>query len=400
MGMVTSHRMPSTPAPCLPEPVDPAEPPLPSAARNDPARTDPAPRIWLLAGGRAGDRAQLVTLARALGAPFEERRLTFNRLRAVPNVVLGASRLTVDRRRSDDLAPPWPDLVLASGRRSAPVARWIRARSQGRSRLVHVGRPWLPVKHFDLVITTPQYGLPDASNVLHNTLTLNRPAADDLDSAARAWAPRFAALPRPWTALLIGGDARPYELDADSAERLARAASRLAASRGGSLLVTTSPRTGMAQVRRLESAISVPCHVHRIDPAADAENPYLAYLALADSFVVTGDSASMLSEACATGKPVFIFALTERPDLRLRLVRWFHGLAKGASRRPTLARCYDTLVDVGLIGSVRAMPRFHQALIEQGYAARLGEDAAGSGPPGGDDLARAVGRVRALLGET
>jgi hypothetical protein len=45
--------------------------------------------------------------------------------------------------------------------------------------------------------------------------------------------------------------------------------------------------------------------VHFWNGADDGENPYRGYLAAADRIVVTPDSVNMLSEACATGKPVF-----------------------------------------------------------------------------------------------
>ena len=38
-------------------------------------------------------------------------------------------------------------------------------------------------------------------------------------------------------------------------------------------------------------------------------NPYFGMLGLADCIVVTGDSVNMVSEACATGKPVHVFQL-------------------------------------------------------------------------------------------
>lgn len=41
----------------------------------------------------------------------------------------------------------------------------------------------------------------------------------------------------------------------------------------------------------------------RIAPA----NPYYGFLGLADAVIATGDSVSMCSEACATGRPVFIY---------------------------------------------------------------------------------------------
>src|SRR5262245_52190306 len=70
------------------------------------------PRVWVLLGASAGDNAQLLRLAEALGWPFEAKRTRYNRLNRCPNLLLGASKLTVDTRRSDPLAPPWPDLVI------------------------------------------------------------------------------------------------------------------------------------------------------------------------------------------------------------------------------------------------------------------------------------------------
>ena len=39
------------------------------------------------------------------------------------------------------------------------------------------------------------------------------------------------------------------------------------------------------------------------------DNPYFAYLGAADHIVVTGDSVTMISEACSTGKPVYVVDL-------------------------------------------------------------------------------------------
>src|SRR5262249_9629003 len=58
----------------------------------------------------------------------------------------------------------------------------------------------------------------------------------------------------------------------------------------------------------LLASIDVPHRIFCWGPDAGA-NPYFAFLALADSIVVTCDSASMLAEACATRKPVYMFDL-------------------------------------------------------------------------------------------
>ena len=39
------------------------------------------------------------------------------------------------------------------------------------------------------------------------------------------------------------------------------------------------------------------------------ENPYHAFLAAADAFLVSADSVNMVSEACFTGKPVYVLPL-------------------------------------------------------------------------------------------
>jgi mitochondrial fission protein ELM1 len=56
----------------------------------------------------------------------------------------------------------------------------------------------------------------------------------------------------------------------------------------------------------------------------------MALLALADAIVVTSDSVSMVSEACATGKPVHVFSIGGD----YKKLRAFHSRlqAEGATR--------------------------------------------------------------------
>ena len=57
--------------------------------------------------------------------------------------------------------------------------------------------------------------------------------------------------------------------------------------------------------------------------AGGTDNPYLAYLALGDQFIVTGESASMLTEACATGKPVHVARHLRDRKLQRALMQFF-----------------------------------------------------------------------------
>jgi len=367
-----------------------------------------SPKVWVLLGNKAGGNGQLTSLASALGWPYEKKQLVFNPLNRCPNLWLGASLTSLNRRRSSSLTPPWPDVVIAASRRSAPVARWIKKQSGGRTRLVHLLHTQAPFELFDLIITTPQYCLPPRQNVLHNTMALNRIAPEHLTAAAAQWETRLVDLPRPYTVLLVGGNSSTYQLDLATAADLGRQASAHVRTIGGSLLVSTSPRTSSSAAEALLAAIDCPAHCYRWRPN-DAENPYLAYLALADSFIVTADSASQVIEACLMGKPVSVFEWPSQFPFWLRMKaaprRWLerqrdqtNGRGR-AERQNGLARLYDHLVYLGLIRPTRDFDAYWQALKQRGLIARFGEVAHALPHQPLDDMERAVARIRQLFAD-
>jgi len=333
------------------------------------AASEQAPTVWCLHGRHAGDNAQIDAFAAALGWPARTHRLRFSALSRLPGWLRGASRLGL-AGSEPALAPPWPDLIIAAGRRSASVARWIVRQSGGHTRSVLLGRPRSPLAAFDLVVTTPQYGLPVRSNVLH----LPAPPAASVTADTRDieyWRQRWAALPRPWVGVLAGGDRAPYRLDADAAARLGDAAAALAARRGGSVLASTGPRTSPLATDALFGQLGEATFRHRY--ARDqAENPYRAVLALADAFIVTGDSASMLAETAATGKPVAVFDLPAQHRGAQRLLHWLEqrlGLveraagSRGTARQQNrLGRLYDQLLAAGFVSRARDVSAVQRSL--------------------------------------
>jgi len=359
------------------------------------------PKVWVLLAGKAGGNGQLMSLADALGWPYETKQLRYNSLNHCPNLFLGSSILSVERHRSSPLEAPWPDLVLASSRRSAPVARWIKKQSGGHARLVHLIHTQAPLHLFDLVITTPQYRVPLRPNVLCNTAPLNRPAPDRLAAAASRWQVRLANLPRPYTALLVGGNSSVYELNPAIATTLARQASAQVRRVGGSLLVSTSPRTPASVVEAVFAALDCPAHCYRWRPN-DADNPYLAYLALADSFIVTVDSASQVVEACVTNKPVYVFTWPTRARSPFLLEGgfrcWFrlqgHGMLQHSRR---VAQVYEQLVYWGFIRPTRDFAASLQILKQKGLVAQLGSASDSQLREPLDDMERTVARIRQLF---
>lgn len=314
--------------------------------------------IWVLLGAKHGDNQQLLAIARSLNLPFRVIPLRFNRAARQAPLILGASRLSW--RSELPLESPWPRAVLAAGRKSVPAARWIRRRSRGRTRLIHVNRPWAPLSWFDLIITTPQYALPERPNVMANLMPFTPPPSERPPAAALPAS--AAALPRPWTVVLVGGKSRPYVLDDTAAADLAKTVNARVRATGGSAWLLDSPRTPATAMDLIELALEVPSRVSRWK---DGEKLYGTLQGLADHFIVTADSASMLTEALLTGKPVTLFDLPMRPDLKSRIaLAW----RTAAERAPSsmVAWGFRTAVELGLLSSVRDLSRLHSALADAG----------------------------------
>lgn len=318
---------------------------------------NPVP-VWVLLGARHGDNQQLLAIAQAMNRPYRVIPLHFNRVADLPPLLLGTSRLSW--RTECALQPPWPQAVLAAGRKSVPAARWIRQQSGGQTRLIHVNRPWAPLAWFDLIVTTPQYAVPRRPNVLINLMPFVLPAQDD--PSAVPLTDHVASMPRPWTAVLVGGRSRPYVLDEASAHQLAQTVNEQLCASGGSAWILGSPRTQNAVMNVLESMLRGPTHVSRW---GQGENLYRTLLREADRFIVTTDSASMLTEALLSGRAVTPFKLPARPHWRWRLAATWRAAAE---RRPgsTTAWLYERAVDLGLLSTVRDMGRLQRALAEAG----------------------------------
>ena len=273
--------------------------------------------VWVLADTRAGTANQALGVAEALGMPFQVislKKKTF--YESFASIAPSISSHLLPTSHTMTLRPPWPHIIIAAGRRAALVARWIRISALKTSLstpfLVQIMFPgWQRLADFNLVaIPNHDRLLQTPDNVLHITGAPHRLTPRRLLKAAEQWKNRFYSLPKPRIVCLVGGaSGRWRPLTADIARTLAKQTANLATIHGGSVLVTTSRRTGRAATAALFSELTdagVPLFIHYWRESA--ENPYTALLALADSVVVTGDSVSMCTEACAQPGPVFIFS--------------------------------------------------------------------------------------------
>jgi mitochondrial fission protein ELM1 len=330
-------------------------------------------RIWALLGARAGDNDQVIALAEALGLPFEIKQLEYNGLRRLGPRLLGRSLISLTRNSRDlVLREPPPDLTISTGHRSVAVVRALRHRSRGRTRSIHVGFPRVSPARFDLVIATPQYPIPDHPRLLRVPYALTRAATAAADPADRA---RLASLPAPRRLLIVGGPTLFWKLPETDVLRTLAAMLDEAREAGGSVLVTTSPRTPPA----LEQAIAQALDVSGVPTllAAPRKPPsYVSLLEAADSIRVTADSVAMVSDSIWTGKPVALVPVT----------------------RSVLGRVVIPVMDRIRPGQ-RLYPQdlryFWSALAGIGVTERLGTPRASTD----DEMRKVLDRVRPILDE-
>jgi mitochondrial fission protein ELM1 len=276
----------------------------------------------VITDGKAGMESQCVGLAEALGlTPIVKRvRLRPPWRYVTPYLRLGGRMQLASE--SSRLDPPWPDLVIATGRHSVAAALLVRTQSnsQGRRALaVQLQDPVISPGNFDLVVV-PRHDELRGANVVSTRGALHRVTPERLRESASLWAPRFAPLPRPYVAVLLGGSNAAYRFGPPEMKGLAGQLVRAASDLKASLLITPSRRTGEESLNILKSALGgVPHDLWD----GEGENPYFGLLALADFIVVTADSVNMVSEAAATGKPVYVADLPGGSEKFARFHRRF-----------------------------------------------------------------------------
>ena len=264
------------------------------------------PTCWAISDGAAGNERQALALAGALGLAPRVLRIRvaepWNLL--APRLVAGA-RAAIRAADGSAIAAPWPDLAIGCGRRAALLTRALRRCSGGRTWTVQILDPRIATDAWSLVIA-PQHDDVRGANVIASIGALN-PVGPDWLARGRNEFPALGALPSPRTTVLVGASNRAQRLDAAYFDALVERLAAQQARDGGSVLASVSRRTPGDVAARLRSALAAFPGIFW-SGADDGANPYAGLLGWADRLVVTPDSVNMLSEACATGKPVRTFA--------------------------------------------------------------------------------------------
>lgn len=296
------------------------------------------PILWIITDDRPGNQTQLIGIAEQLPWPYQLKIIQYNALAKLPNWLLGKSLWSLTKESKTLFTPPYPDIILSIGRRSVPVARFLKQQSPS---LLWVHCMWpgnTGTKEMTLLVVPEHDAIPMRDNLIVTMGSPHRVTASLLEKAKAEWLHQFQTLPSPLIGVLLGGAVKGKKNAEETLLQALREIIEQASMQGAGLLVTTSRRTPNIIKEFLKQPQACPIYLYQWgDPT---KNPYLGILACADYLVVTGDSMSMCSEACATGKPVYIM---DTPTLSTPKHRRFHqSLYHQRRARPFTGNSFET----------------------------------------------------------
>lgn len=253
---------------------------------------------WVVTEGMIGTENQCVGVAEALGLSPIIKKITLKQPWKSLSPWLG---FETSHSFSPALNPPWPDILIASGRKAVAVSRYIKKHSGGKTFTVQIQDPKTSPEQFDLV-AVPYHDKLRGDNVIVTHGAPNRLTPEKILAGKERFSSLFKPMTGPRVAVLIGGNSRTHRLTADITRHLCDQLNQLDAS----LMITASRRTGADNLKIIHENLNKPAH-YIWD--GTGENPYLGILGWADYILVTSDSTSMLSDAGTTGKPVYVIDL-------------------------------------------------------------------------------------------
>lgn len=262
---------------------------------------------WVISDGRRGIENQAWGLAEAAS---KLRPLLIEKQVLKPNRAFRAAaplmQFAIKSKLPDYKLPiRTPDIIIGCGRQA--IAPLLAAKKTDPGCFtVYIQDPKIACERFDLVIAPEHDGL-TGTNVETMIGAPNRVTRDKIVKETLAFEAMLDTLPMPRAACLIGGPSKTFQFSkADHDNHLA--ALRDLLSKGYSLLITTSRRTPDWAIESYK-ALSAELPYMTLY-SGDGLNPYFAFLGGAEIILVTAESTNMLTEACSTGKPVFLLPLS------------------------------------------------------------------------------------------
>ena len=263
------------------------------------------PEIWVLGDNRAGTKIQAIALAEVLDLGYNLKDIRYNIWGKLPNFLLMINPIHIDRKFFKPLeGANLPEIIISAGRRTAPLALYLKKKSDNKLKVIQIMRPDCSYSQFDLMVIPYHDNIPQAANnIVRITGALNNIKAKIVDGGEelRKQYPEI----KKFIAVIIGGNTKNYKFNISDINLFSSLLSKVSSTHSLPLFISFSRRTPSEAKQIIRANFSWPNIIY--DPEEGGMNPYFGMLSCADYIISTADSISMCSEAASSGKPLYIF---------------------------------------------------------------------------------------------
>ena len=255
-------------------------------------------KALLLTEGYHGMISQVEGLAKALQTEFQHKIVRLNwpwnfippKLTPISEIILKDKHYINENKNFD--------LVISCGRKSVIPSAIIKKKNANIF-TIHIQDPKVNYKNFDVIIA-PEHDELKGENVISSKGSIHYITQSEIEKAKNYLVNKFHN--ENVVSLILGGPSKYYSFSNEDLTQVFRKIKSNFISQGYKALVIPSMRTPKRIIDlAMKEFVKVGFVVNTVDKQA-----YLSALALATNIVVTCDSTSMISEAAASGKPIFV----------------------------------------------------------------------------------------------
>ena len=255
-------------------------------------------KALLLTEGYHGMISQVEGLAKALQAEFQHKIVRLNWLwNYIPPKLTPISEIILKDKHYISENKSF-DLVISCGRKSVIPSVIIKKKNTSIF-TIHIQDPKINYKNFDVIIA-PEHDDLKGENVISSKGSIHYITQPEIEKAKNYLVNKFQN--ENIVSLILGGPTKYYSFSNEELTQVFKKIKSNFISQGHKVLVIPSMRTPKRIIDlAMKEFAKEGFVVNTVDRQA-----YLSALALATNIVVTCDSTSMISEASASGKPIFV----------------------------------------------------------------------------------------------
>ena len=272
------------------------------------------PKALLLTEGMHGMISQVEGMAKALNAVYSHKivRLSFPWSLIPPKYTPISQIILKDKiYLTEDEAP---DLIISCGRKSV-IPSIILKKNNPKIFTIHIQNPKVNSKNFDAVIA-PRHDSYYGSNVYSSEGAIHYITYEEIQAAKNYLSSKIKS--NKIVSIILGGPNKYYSFSKEQVMEIFQSIRQSFILEGYEIIIVPSMRTPKTIIELAKKEMGKFGYVvDTVDKQA-----YLSAYALATYIVVTCDSISMISEAMASGKPIYVAHMKEKKNI-YRFKRFF-----------------------------------------------------------------------------